>query len=102
MVFRIIRMRPSAHLVVYGRPPLKCPALTPEPMYSLVGLIFFASYAISTVTGFGAAALGLPFLVVGMVGGEYIHRRANARTFPIAVHLTLLVTGSLLLWTATH
>lgn len=48
------------------------------------------------------AVTGFPFLVAGAVVGEYLHHRADGRAFALAVHLTLLATGALLLWRAVH
>lgn len=46
--------------------------------------------------------IGLPFLAGGTAVGEYLHHRVDGRAFASAVHLTLLATGGLLIWSAMH
>jgi uncharacterized membrane protein YfcA len=42
--------------------------------------------------------IGLPFLVLGTVVGEWLHHRVDERHFRTLVNMTLIATGSVLLW----
>ena len=41
--------------------------------------------------------VGLPFMIAGLVVGEYLHHRIDERRFRVAVNLTLVATGIVLL-----
>lgn len=46
--------------------------------------------------------VGFPFLAAGTAAGEYLHHRVDGRAFAAAVHLTLLATGLLLVWSSAR
>ena len=43
------------------------------------------------------SAVGLPFMIGGLVVGEYLHHRVDERGFRAVVNLTLIATGLILL-----
>src|SRR5439155_6800285 len=45
--------------------------------------------------------VGLPFMIGGLVAGEYLHHRVDERGFRLAVHLTLIAIGAVLLFAPT-
>lgn len=47
----------------------------------------------------GVCLIGLPFLVAGLIVGEWLHHRADERKFRVAVNFTLVATGIVLLVT---
>ena len=42
--------------------------------------------------------VGLPFMIAGLVTGEYLHHRVDERGFRAAVNLTLILIGVVLLY----
>jgi uncharacterized membrane protein YfcA len=93
-------------IVVYCRralPGRSAFRATLSAMWLLLGLALMTEWTLSRsweARTFQLSMTGLPFLVGGLVVGEYLHRRVDGRTFATTVHLTLLVTGSVLCWTA--
>jgi uncharacterized membrane protein YfcA len=61
----------------------------------IVGWTFTHSWAPNT--GW-TSLIGLPFLVLGTIVGEFLHHRVDERRFRTLVNLTLIVTGTVLLW----
>lgn len=46
--------------------------------------------------------VGIPFLVVGTLVGEYLHHRFDEHRFEVVVNLTLIASGTVLLWNTLH
>jgi uncharacterized membrane protein YfcA len=95
-------------LVVYCRralPGKSAFRATLAAMWVLLAVILAAEWTVTRAWDPATPRLtlaGFPFLVAGGVVGEYLHHRVDARTFATAVHLTLLATGGLLLWSAVR
>jgi uncharacterized membrane protein YfcA len=95
-------------LVVYCRRALPAKSAfraTLAAMWVLLGAAFAVEWTLARAWDPATPRLtlaGLPFLVAGGAVGEYLHRRVDARTFASAVHLTLLTTGGLLVWSAVR
>lgn len=72
---------------------------TLSALWAALGIVLAASYAVDGSLGAaslaGSAALAMP-AAAGLVLGEWLHARAPARTFRIAVFAMLLVAGALL------
>ena len=83
-------------------------ALPHKAVFRATLAVMWLALAIGLIAGWTAArawdpatprvvVVGLPFLVAGIVAGEYLHHRVDERRFAVVVNATLLAVGTVLL-----
>jgi uncharacterized membrane protein YfcA len=91
-------------IVIYTREVLHHKSVfrsTLAVMWLILGAVLIVGWTITKSwdphTG-SATLIGLPFLVLGTIIGEQLHHRVDEQRFRTVVNVTLIATGSVLLW----